>query len=94
MRSCTEPNARWTISTRRLHVCYELVEEFVELYRDSGGETLAQARVTPRPRHTAPPANLVHSIGAWKRPRGSETGHHAVRQVAGNFGREASADRP
>ena len=94
MRTCGEPNARWTISTRRLHVCYELVEEFVELYRDFGAETLAQARVTPRQRQAPAPANLVHSIGAWKRLRGSETGHHSVRQVAVNVGREASADRP
>jgi len=61
MRSCSEPNARWTIPTRRLHICYELAEEFVDLYCDYGvGWSLAQARVvcptrcqlsTPRPNH-------------------------------------------
>ena len=45
MRSCGEPNARWTIPTRRLHVCYELAQEFSELYQDFGkGRTLAQVR--------------------------------------------------
>jgi hypothetical protein len=44
MRSCGDANARWTIPTRRLHVCYELAEEFAELYRDYGvGRTLAHA---------------------------------------------------
>lgn len=41
MRSCGEPNARWTIETRRLHICYELALEFVELYKDFGEEAIA-----------------------------------------------------
>jgi hypothetical protein len=80
MRSCGEPNARWTIPTRRLHVCYELAEEFVELYRDYGvGRTLAQVRLTPRQRAIARSPNLAQAIGAWKRLRGSETGHRSGR---------------
>jgi hypothetical protein len=80
MRSCGEPNARWTIPTRRLHVCYELAEEFVELYRDYGvGRSLAQARVTPRDRATARSSNLAQAVGAWKRLRDSESGNRSGR---------------
>jgi Putative metallopeptidase len=32
MRACGSPNARWTVPTRTLHICYEMVDEFVELY--------------------------------------------------------------
>jgi hypothetical protein len=32
MRSCGEANARWTIPTRTLHICYEMVDEFVDLF--------------------------------------------------------------
>jgi hypothetical protein len=31
MRTCGHANARWTIAERQLHICYELVREFVEL---------------------------------------------------------------
>jgi hypothetical protein len=80
MRTCGEPNARWTIAARRLHVCYELAQEFVELYRDFGGErTLAQARLSPGRRAVASSQNLVQSIGAWKRLRGSKSGRLAAR---------------
>jgi hypothetical protein len=34
MRSCGEAGARWTIPTRTLHVCYEMVDEFVELFNE------------------------------------------------------------
>ena len=34
MRSCGEAGARWTIPTRRMHICYELAREFAELYRE------------------------------------------------------------
>jgi hypothetical protein len=34
MRSCGNASARWTIPTRRLHICYELAQEFAELFGD------------------------------------------------------------
>ena len=74
MRSCDEANARWTIPTRRLHVCYELAEEFVELERDYGaGRTLAQARIEPRVKVAARAPTLTKAIGAWKKAREIET---------------------
>jgi Putative metallopeptidase len=80
MRSCGDPNARWTIPTRTLHVCYELAQEFVELYRDFGGDrTLAQLRLTPGKRPTVRLQNIAQSIGAWKRLHGSEAGYRSGR---------------
>jgi Putative metallopeptidase len=74
MRSCGDANARWTIPTRRLHVCYELAEEFFELDRDYGaGRTLAQARIEPRVKVAARAPTLTKAIGAWKRVREIES---------------------
>jgi Putative metallopeptidase len=36
MRACGEANARWSGRTRKLELCYELANEFAELYRDYG----------------------------------------------------------
>jgi Putative metallopeptidase len=36
MRSCGDAGATWTIPTRTLHVCYEMAQDFAELYRDFG----------------------------------------------------------
>jgi hypothetical protein len=44
MRTCGEPGARWTIPTRTLHICYEMVDEFVELF----GEQERVARTAKR----------------------------------------------
>ena len=74
MQSCGEANARWTIPTRRLHVCYELAEELVELDRDYGaGRTLAQARIEPRVKVAARAPTLTKAIGAWKKVRQIES---------------------
>ena len=36
MRSCGGADATWTIATRTLNVCYEMAQDFAELYRDFG----------------------------------------------------------
>jgi hypothetical protein len=36
MRSCRSAGAGWTVSTRRLDICYEMARDFAELYRDFG----------------------------------------------------------
>jgi hypothetical protein len=36
MQSCGGPNAQWVPSTNTLTVCYELAEDFAELYRAYG----------------------------------------------------------
>lgn len=36
MQSCDDPNARWEYRTKRIVICYELAEEFADLYRKYG----------------------------------------------------------
>jgi hypothetical protein len=48
MRSCGEPGARWTIPTRRLHICYELGLEFAQLYREYAVERKVAKRKNKR----------------------------------------------
>ncbi len=38
MRSCGDSNAHWSGKTRKLEICYELAQDFAELYRDYGKE--------------------------------------------------------
>jgi Putative metallopeptidase len=54
MRTCGDPGARWTIPTRTLHVCYEMVDEFVELFREQGRDLgVARRRTTIGPQERA-----------------------------------------
>ena len=40
MRSCGDVDAYWSISNRKLNLCYEMAKEFAELYRDFGHEEI------------------------------------------------------
>jgi Putative metallopeptidase len=51
MRSCGEPNAHWDLDKREIFVCYELAEEFAQLYRQYGINPTA----AKKPAHTAKP---------------------------------------
>ncbi len=63
MRTCGEPDAKWTIPRRRLHLCYELAEEFSQLNRDFGQ---GRKRAKPSHRRGKPVAN--RDVGAfWPR---------------------------
>jgi Putative metallopeptidase len=44
MRTCGEANARWTLATRRLHICYELARDFAELYRGFADDRKREAQ--------------------------------------------------
>jgi hypothetical protein len=48
MRSCGEPGARWTIPTRTMHICYEMVDEFVELFNEQERSLRTARRGTKR----------------------------------------------
>jgi Putative metallopeptidase len=48
MRSCGEAGARWTIPTRTMHVCYEMVDEFVELFNEQERSLRTARRGTKR----------------------------------------------
>ncbi|MEJ0075974.1 MAG: DUF4344 domain-containing metallopeptidase [Alphaproteobacteria bacterium] len=53
LQTCGEPGARWDITTKKVTACYEIVQEFLQLYRSyrtikvaamADPETLEQAR--------------------------------------------------
>jgi hypothetical protein len=44
MQSCGESNAHWDISVRKIIVCYEIADEFAQLYLDYGEEHEAAKR--------------------------------------------------
>jgi len=49
LQSCGYPNARWDLSTHKLTVCYELAEDFADLYRGYGGSA-GEAKVADAPK--------------------------------------------
>ena len=36
MQDCGDPGARWEFRSKKVIVCYEIIREFVQLYRDYG----------------------------------------------------------
>jgi hypothetical protein len=42
MEECGEPGARWDLSDRKIHICYELAADFGAMYRDYGTEPKTQ----------------------------------------------------
>ena len=71
MRSCGEAAAAWTFATRTVHICYEMVDEFVALFNEQErdvrtarrGSRTARSRNVPR---SAPPGGAAF---APARPR-------------------------
>lgn len=47
MRSCGQPNAHWDLQSRKLFVCYELAEEFLQTYQDVAAERVSPGRMAP-----------------------------------------------
>jgi hypothetical protein len=84
MRSCGEPGARWTTPRRKVHICYEMAQEFAELFREFGREQ------TLRRPHKRPGLALVPS----RVPRAAATqvrGAHASQvEQAHSHGRHSS----
>ncbi|MGB9370256.1 MAG: DUF4344 domain-containing metallopeptidase [Xanthobacteraceae bacterium] len=46
--TCNEPNARWDLTARKLYICYELADDFGDLYRYGGKETLSKVEAAER----------------------------------------------
>jgi len=46
MQSCGDPNAEWNISSRKETVCYELVEEYVQLFSDQADERQSSTKAS------------------------------------------------
>ena len=59
MRTCGEANARWTPATRRLHICYELAQDFAKLYRELADD---RRRAKHRPNVDLPPRDAVREF--------------------------------
>jgi hypothetical protein len=46
MQVCGDPGARWEVKAKKIVVCYELIREFVQLYRDYGSRPLVPGAMT------------------------------------------------
>jgi hypothetical protein len=46
MQQCGSPGARWELQSQKVIVCYELIREFVQLYRNYGQLPLIPATMT------------------------------------------------
>jgi hypothetical protein len=57
MRSCGEVAAAWTFATRTVHICYEMVDEFVALFNEQERD----ARTARRGSRTAGSRNVPRS---------------------------------
>jgi len=68
MRSCGEANARWTIPTRRLHICYEMVDEFVDLFNEQERSLRTTRRGTKTRTSRNEPQNARRGA-TWARSR-------------------------
>ena len=47
MQSCGQPDAHWDLQAPRLYVCYELADEFLDLYQDVSAERTKPSRMAP-----------------------------------------------
>lgn len=45
MQQCGSPGARWELNTKKVIICYEIIREFVQLYRDYGHAELVPGTV-------------------------------------------------
>jgi hypothetical protein len=80
MQTCGEANARFEFRTRKVIVCYELADEFSDLYRRYGGSMSLDAKVpaaTPG-RANIPQLESSPSVGVKARNRKAFRAGHAV----------------
>jgi hypothetical protein len=83
MRSCGESGARWTTPRRKVHICYEMAQEFAELYREFGREqTVRRAHkqasfALPRSRAARVVATQVRGTQASQVDRAHARGRHS-----------------
>jgi hypothetical protein len=47
MQQCGSPGARWELQSQKVIVCYELIREFIQLYRNYGQLPLVPPTMTP-----------------------------------------------
>src|SRR5262249_31223977 len=61
MEECGSPGARWDLTTKKVIVCYEIIREFVQLYRNYG-----QAALVPGPMMMSKNKKIVAAKSARK----------------------------
>jgi DNA-binding XRE family transcriptional regulator len=47
MQSCGQPDAHWDLQTPKLYICYEMADEFLDLYHDVTAERTKPGRMAP-----------------------------------------------
>lgn len=47
MQSCGQADAHWDLQTHKLYVCYEMADEFLDLYQDVSAERMKPMRMAP-----------------------------------------------
>jgi len=60
MQSCGFINARWTDETRKLTLCYELADDFAELYHDFNKLPIAKRECERSSARSSAPATVSH----------------------------------
>jgi hypothetical protein len=46
-QSCGQPDAHWDLQAHKLHLCYEMAEEFLGLYQEVSAERMSPSRMAP-----------------------------------------------
>jgi len=47
MQSCGQSEAHWDLQAHKLYICYELADEFLDLYQDVSAERMSPTRMAP-----------------------------------------------
>src|SRR5882724_6064797 len=74
MQECGSPGARWDLQTKKVIVCYEIIREFVQLYRGYGQLALVPGPMTMSKNHkvvaaTKTAARNTHGQKAFRAKR-------------------------
>jgi hypothetical protein len=69
MRTCGEAAAAFTFATRTVHVCYEMVDEFVALFNEQERDVRSARRGTKTAGSRSGPRNAPPGGAAFARPR-------------------------
>jgi hypothetical protein len=47
VQSCGKPDAHWDLQSHKLYLCYEMADEFLDLYQDVSAERMTPTRMAP-----------------------------------------------
>jgi DNA-binding Xre family transcriptional regulator len=46
-QSCGQPDAHWDLQSHKLYLCYEMADEFLDLYQDVSSERMSPGKMAP-----------------------------------------------